>query len=110
MPRSGFNEYPENWHQIAKAIKDAAGWACERCQEPHNPDAGYTLTVHHLDMDKSNNHPWNLAALCQRCHLTIQSKVVWHQGFLFEHSAWMKPHIEGYERFVDDEEIPSINP
>ena len=27
------------------------------------------LTVAHLDRDRSNNAPSNLAALCQRCHL-----------------------------------------
>lgn len=27
------------------------------------------LTVAHLDRDRTNNHPDNLAALCQRCHL-----------------------------------------
>lgn len=28
------------------------------------------LTVAHLDRDKDNNRFWNLAALCQRCHLS----------------------------------------
>lgn len=35
-------------------------------------DAGMVkiiLTVAHLDRDRTNNHPGNLAALCQRCHL-----------------------------------------
>lgn len=27
------------------------------------------LTVAHLDHDKTNNRFWNLAALCQKCHL-----------------------------------------
>lgn len=27
------------------------------------------LTVAHLDQDKNNNRFWNLAALCQKCHL-----------------------------------------
>ncbi|GAH88897.1 unnamed protein product, partial [marine sediment metagenome] len=27
------------------------------------------LTVHHLDGNKANCEDWNLAALCQRCHL-----------------------------------------
>lgn len=31
------------------------------------------LTVHHLDNDKSNCADWNLAALCQVCHLHIQA-------------------------------------
>lgn len=33
------------------------------------------LTVHHLDGDKLNCRWWNLAALCQRCHLSIQGRV-----------------------------------
>ena len=33
------------------------------------------LTVHHLDGDKGNSAWWNLAALCQVCHLQIQGKV-----------------------------------
>ncbi|WP_421801779.1 hypothetical protein [Flagellimonas sp.] len=31
------------------------------------------LTVAHLDHDKSNNRFWNLKALCQRCHLTLDN-------------------------------------
>lgn len=46
-----------------------------------NSDVGYglfgdypkiiriVLTVAHIDHDKANNDPSNLAALCQRCHL-----------------------------------------
>lgn len=32
------------------------------------------LTVAHLDHDKTNNRFWNLAALCQKCHLKHDSK------------------------------------
>lgn len=38
----------------------------------HYRDAGMTkiiITVAHLDRDRANNEPENLAALCQRCHL-----------------------------------------
>ena len=53
------------------------------------------LTVHHLDGDKANCEWWNLPALCQRCHLKIQTKVDMNQLYLFEHAEWMKPFVEG---------------
>ena len=90
-------DYPANWDEIAKRIKDAANWYCERCKKGHSPAAGYTLTVHHLDMNKSNCADWNLAALCQRCHLRIQGKVDFEQQYLFEHSEWMRPHVAGFK-------------
>lgn len=80
------NEYPPNWPEIARAIKERAGWHCEWCNAAHgeaHPITGskVVLAVHHLgapDMlanqpgnphDKFDNRPENLVALCQRCHL-----------------------------------------
>lgn len=54
------------------------------------------LTVHHLDGDKANCRWWNLAALCQRCHLTIQGRVRLSQVFPFEHSEWFKSYAAGF--------------
>lgn len=54
------------------------------------------LTVHHLDGDKANCRWWNLAALCQRCHLTIQGRVVMARIWPWEHSDWFKPYVAGY--------------
>lgn len=54
------------------------------------------LTVHHLDGDKANSAWWNLAVLCQRCHLEIQAKVVMERVYPHEHSEWFKPHAAGY--------------
>lgn len=54
------------------------------------------LTVHHLDGDKANLAWWNLAALCQRCHLQIQAKVVMERVYPHEHSEWFKPHAAGW--------------
>jgi 5-methylcytosine-specific restriction endonuclease McrA len=88
-------KYPASW---TKAFRDkfraARGNKCERCGHPHEPKAGYTLTIHHLDNDKSNCAEWNLAALCQRCHLSIQSRVDMDQGWMLEHTPWMRPHVE----------------
>ncbi len=96
MARKHTGEYPANWLEIAKNVKELAGWRCVRCNHPHEPETGYTLTVHHLDMNASNCEWWNIPALCQRCHLEIQSKVVIERMWAFEHSRWFKPYLAGY--------------
>lgn len=90
------SKYPDNWNGIAKAVKDTAGWKCVRCGHVHDPKAGYTLTVHHLDIDPSNCAWWNIPALCQRCHLSIQSKVIMERPYMFPHSDWFKPYVAAY--------------
>lgn len=96
---SGTGTYPAEWKAIAQAVKDAAGWVCVRCQHPHDPATGYCLTVHHLTGEKDNCRWWNLAALCQRCHLHIQAKVIMERVWMWEHSAWFKPYVAGYYAF-----------
>jgi hypothetical protein len=54
------------------------------------------LTVHHLDGNKANCRWWNLASLCQRCHLQIQGKVLMGRVYPWEHSDWFKPYVAGY--------------
>jgi hypothetical protein len=90
------NAYPSNWDEIAKTVKDAAGWRCVRCKHAHNRVGWRILTVHHLDGDKSNCAWWNLPALCQRCHLTIQARVVLKQVWPFEHTEWFRPYAAGW--------------
>ena len=90
------NDYPPDWQAIALAVKVRAGWSCIRCCEPHHPSAGYCLTVHHADGDKANCLWWNLLALCQRCHLSIQGRVVIRQQYPFEHSPWFKLYAAGW--------------
>ena len=99
MSISTKGEYPPNWEEIARKIKEKNNWRCERCGIPdsHNPKDGNILTVHHLDGDKSNCEEWNLACLCARCHLHMQHINIF-QGWLFPelHSEWFKPHLEGW--------------
>lgn len=93
------NTYPADWKEIATRIKQAANWRCERCGHIHEPATGYCLTVHHLDGNKANCEAWNLAALCQRCHLKIQGRVKMEQLFMLEIlpvSGWFKPHYAGF--------------
>lgn len=96
MARKSKAGYPGNWKEIAGEVKALADWKCVRCGHPHEPGAGYALTVHHLDMDPSNNAWWNIPPLCQRCHLQIQAKVIIEQPYMFEHSDWFKPYVAGY--------------
>ena len=96
MPRhsKAGSTYSADWQDIAQQCKKAAGWCCIRCGTPHQK--GYILTVHHLDMNPANNAWWNLAALCQACHLHIQAKVRLDQPYMFEHSDWFRPYVAGY--------------
>lgn len=89
------NDYPAHWAVLATTVKDEAGWKCVRCNEPHNPKAGYCLTVHHFDGDKANEARWNLMALCQRCHLQVQGRVDPRIPILIDPSVWAMPYIAG---------------
>lgn len=106
-------EYPDNWKEIAYRVKESADWHCIRCGHKHDTLAGYMLTVHHIDLDKSNCRWWNLAALCQRCHLQIQAKVDVKQVYMLEHSEWFKPYVAGRYAWLaglpDDREYVMAN-
>lgn len=96
MARKSTTDYPSDWKEIAKRVKDEAGWKCVRCGHAHDPKTGYSLTVHHLDISPANCEWWNLAPLCQRCHLQIQAKVVMERPWMLPHSEWFKPYVAGY--------------
>ena len=88
------HRYPPNWREIRAAILARAEDRCEHCGVPNRAwrspgfdpwmcdpatadewsDEGkvsrVVLTIAHLDQTPENNDPANLAALCQRCHLT----------------------------------------
>ncbi len=98
-PRRAINDYPADWPEISRRTKEEAGWKCIRCGHPDDVARGYGLTVHHLDLDKANCRWWNLAALCQRCHLQIQHKVVMQRPWIFDHAEWFKIYAAGYYAF-----------
>lgn len=90
------NDYPKDWRHIATECKEAAGWRCIRCNHENTREGARVLTVHHFDGDKSNCRWWNLLALCQRCHLSFQSRVNPEVPYWFEHSDWLKPYVAGF--------------
>lgn len=79
--------YPENWAEIADQVKSKVAYCCEECNAPHDPAAGRTITVHHLNGDKSNSEAENLRALCQSCHLRYQSALRQGRNLLEERKA-----------------------
>lgn len=106
-------EYIPERKELHNAVRAAAGNRCIRCGHPEgdgherrapcderctHPRDGKmrVLTVHHLDGNKANNRWWNLLALCQACHLTIQGRVIPERPWLFEHSEWFKPYVAGF--------------
>lgn len=96
MRRTFSNDYTADWPCVARAVKEAAGWKCVRCDHPHDPGRGYTLTVDHWDGDKANNAWFNLLPLCQRCHLSVQGRVIAERPWVWEHSAWFRPYVAGH--------------
>lgn len=87
--------YPKDWKQISKRIRfERAGGKCERCGVEHGAigtrdddgrfwegqiDDGdkpikIILTCAHLNHDPTDNREENLAALCQKCHLSHDAK------------------------------------
>lgn len=101
------NSYPDNWKEIACQVKEEAGWKCERCHHPNDPQAGYILTVHHLDHNPENNIRTNLAALCQRCHLKFQQpgftnpcQLLLQTFMLGVNEDWLIPHCPKYSEII----------
>lgn len=81
------SRYPSNWPKVSRTIRRIAGQRCEWCSVengvplPSGRKGNVVLTVAHLGVpyadgrpgDKHDKHDIrreNLAALCQRCHLT----------------------------------------
>lgn len=90
-------EYPFNWGEIAFKVKEAAGWRCVNCGHPHDVAAGYMLTVHHIDEDTFNNEPWNLVALCQRCHLHYQHHQDRRQLSFEPRPKWLQRYFDALQ-------------
>ena len=101
MSKKFRGEYPPDWPEIAEAIKKANDYRCERCRHEHDATTGHVLTTHHLDGDKGNCARWNMAALCQRCHLHIQGRVNIFQFYMLLHTDWLKPHLVGFYQAND---------
>ncbi len=85
------------WEDISAGPGEKPAGEIQRSIYPRVVEAAWRiLTVHHLDGDKANCRWWNLAALCQRCHLTIQGRVQMARVWPWEHSEWFQPYAAGF--------------
>ena len=71
-----YKDYHPNWREISISIRRREGNRCKLCNaengKPHwKTGSKVVLTVAHLNHNKNDNRGYNLAALCQRCHLII---------------------------------------
>lgn len=80
------SRYPENWSEIARSIKEKAGWRCSRCgrkcfrpgERPKKLTRSEwmrkTLSVHHANYNPEDNRLENLIPLCSPCHLGFHTR------------------------------------
>ena len=93
-PMRGWSEYGD---PVSEKTEAANLLDLLRCGDLSLVEAAWrVLTVHHLTGEKADCRWWNLAALCQRCHLQIQGRVRMEQVYPHEHSDWFKPYAAGY--------------
>ena len=93
-------EYPPRWSRTSKWLRGHAGWRCELCGVKNGPPPNL-LTVHHLDGNKWNLLPWNLAALCQNCHRQVQWTLDFCQSTLTDiYPDWLREHVRAYNAWA----------
>lgn len=77
--------YPENWSDIALAVKESSGWRCRHCGRQclrpgetknltRSEWTAATLCVHHANFTPEDNRPENLIPLCTPCHLALHTR------------------------------------
>lgn len=100
--------YPENWTEVTVWLKGRVDRHCEVCGEKFNGEPGRCLTVHHLDLDRSNNRHWNLIVVCYGCkdglensfimELITVKKLLLNELILPE---WLKWRVREFKRDCD---------
>jgi hypothetical protein len=99
--RDAYLNGEDGWRMFDVIPETAAearlGEGPEGLRERYDVEAAWRiLTVHHLNGVKHDCRWWNLVSLCQRCHLSIQTRVVMEREYDREHSEWFKPFAAGW--------------
>ena len=79
---SSFEPYGIEFNNsLREQIRIRDGYVCQNCGLTQE-EAGYVLSVHHIDYDKRNNNEDNLILLCKSCHAyTNYNRYVWKTYF-----------------------------
>lgn len=93
-------EYPDNWSDISREIKNARGWRCELCK--FTAIGSTAIHAHHINKDKSDNVSANLQVLCARCHGTKHGS---GDGMGERMSKADREELETWHRNTHDREI-----
>jgi hypothetical protein len=92
---------------MSRWMRGRAGWRCELCGVRNSPEN--VLAVHHLDGNKWNLAPWNLAALCQKCHYRVEWTVDFCQPTLTGvYPNWLRSHVEAYNVWAETKGRPQL--
>lgn len=81
-------------------MRAEAGFRCERCGAPEDPDGGHTLTTNLLLKELGTITRANLVVLCRHCQGRVcpmpLAKLA-GQLEMFDHFElrWLQPHLEG---------------
>ena len=92
-----YHLYHPKWSLISYLIRvKRANNCCEWCDAKHGESHPITgskvfLSVAHINQDRRLNRFWNLAALCQRCHLSHDRK----QHIFNRKYGWLTKYVCG---------------
>lgn len=88
-------------------MRAEAGFKCERCGDPEDPEGGHTLTTNLLIRELGVIARANLVVLCRCCQghvLHMPLARLAGQLELFEpfELSWLRPHLEGMGVRISD--------
>ena len=95
------HRYPprKEWQLIRERILKRASNQCEFCGVKNYTvrlHARIVLAVAHLDQQPENNHPTNLKALCQKCHLKHDAP---YRRIHFRETIFKRKHLHTHDLF-----------
>ena len=90
---------PKQWQEIRATILKRANHQCEFCGVTNHSvrnNAFIRLAVAHLDQQPENNHPSNLRALCEKCHLKHDAP---YRRIHFRETIFKRKHQHTHDLF-----------
>ena len=71
---SRFHQTPR-WHRLARAVKDRAGWRCEKCGKSGRLETDHRVPIATTGAGLAGQwDPSNLQTLCRNCHFQKSAK------------------------------------